>query len=98
MKDDSIYLKHILDSIRRIEEDTTEGREMFLASHTLQDAVLRNLQTLSESAKRLSDPSSPAIRKSNGGGSPPSEIFSFTIILESIWNGFGKLSSKTFLN
>jgi uncharacterized protein with HEPN domain len=56
VKDDSIYLKHILDSIRRIEEDTTEGREMFLASHTLQDAVLRNLQTLSESAKRLSDP------------------------------------------
>ena len=56
MKDDSIYLKHILDCIRRIEEDTSEGREKFLATHTLQDAVLRNLQTLSESAKRLSDP------------------------------------------
>ncbi len=56
MKDDSIYLNHILDSIRRIEEDTSEGREKFLAAHTLQDAVLRNLQTLSESAKRLSDP------------------------------------------
>jgi uncharacterized protein with HEPN domain len=56
VKDDSIYLKHILDSIRRIEEDTREGREKFLAAHTLQDAVLRNLQTLSESVKRLSDP------------------------------------------
>ncbi|MGD0221191.1 MAG: HepT-like ribonuclease domain-containing protein [Terriglobia bacterium] len=56
MKDDSIYLKHILDSIRRIEDDISEGREKFLAAHTLQDAVLRNLQTLSESAKRLSDP------------------------------------------
>ena len=56
MKNDSIYLKHILDSIRRIEEDTSEGREKFLATHTLQDAVLRNLQTLSESTKRLSDP------------------------------------------
>jgi uncharacterized protein with HEPN domain len=56
VKDDSIYLKHILDSIRRIEADTSEGREKFLAAHTLQDAVLRNLQTLSESAKRLSDP------------------------------------------
>jgi len=56
VKDDSIYLNHILDSIRRIEEDTSEGREKFLAAHTLQDAVLRNLQTLSESAKRLSDP------------------------------------------
>jgi uncharacterized protein with HEPN domain len=56
VKDDSIYLKHILESIRRIEEDTCEGRESFLAAHALQDAVLRNLQTLSESAKRLSDP------------------------------------------
>ena len=56
MKDDSIYLKHILDSIRRIEEDTSAGREKFLAAHTLQDAVLRNLQTLCESVKRLSDP------------------------------------------
>jgi uncharacterized protein with HEPN domain len=56
VKDDSIYLKHILDSIRRIEENTSEGREKFLAVHTLQDAVLRNLQTVSESAKHLSEP------------------------------------------
>jgi uncharacterized protein with HEPN domain len=56
VKEDSIYLNHILDSIRRIEEDTGGGREKFLGTHTLQDAVLRNLQTLSESAKRLSDP------------------------------------------
>ena len=56
MKSDSVYLRHILDSIRRIEEDTKEGREKFLTTHTLQDAVLRNLQTLSESTKRLSDP------------------------------------------
>ena len=56
MKNDSVYLRHILESIRRIEEDTCEGREKFHAVHTLQDAVLRNLQTLSESAKRISDP------------------------------------------
>jgi uncharacterized protein with HEPN domain len=56
VKNDSIYLQHILDSIRRIEEDTSEGRERFLAAHTFQDAVLRNLQTLSESVKRLSEP------------------------------------------
>lgn len=56
MKDDPVYLKHILESIRRIEEDTREGRERFLRTHTLQDAVLRNLQTLSESAQRLSEP------------------------------------------
>ena len=55
MKDDSVYLKHILECVRRIEEDTCEGREKFLASHTLQDAVLRNLQTLSDSAMLISE-------------------------------------------
>lgn len=55
MKDDAVYLKHILESIGRIEENTREGRDKFLERHTLQDAVLRNLQTLSESTQRLSD-------------------------------------------
>ena len=55
MKDDSVYLKHIVECIRRIEEDTRDGRERFLETHTLQDAVLRNLQTLSESTQRLSE-------------------------------------------
>jgi len=55
MKDDSVYLRHILECIRRIEEDTTDGREHFLASHTLQDAVIRNLQTIAESTQRLSE-------------------------------------------
>lgn len=30
------------------------GREAFLASHTLQDAVLRNLQTMAEATQHLS--------------------------------------------
>ena len=54
MKDDAVYLHHILDCISRIEEDTADGRERFMASHTLQDAVLRNLQTMAESTQRLS--------------------------------------------
>lgn len=55
MKDDGVYLLHILECIRRIEEDTAVGKDSFLQSHTLQDAVLRNLQTLAESTQRLSD-------------------------------------------
>jgi len=55
MKDDGVYLLHILECIRRIEEDTVAGKNNFLQSHTLQDAVLRNLQTLAESTQRLSD-------------------------------------------
>ncbi len=55
MKDDTVYLRHIRECIRRIEENVAGGRDQFLASHTLQDAVLRNLQTMSESTQRLSD-------------------------------------------
>ncbi len=59
MKDDAAYLRHILECIRRIEEDVMGGREEFMHSHTLQDAVLRNLQTMSESTQRLEDSLKP---------------------------------------
>jgi uncharacterized protein with HEPN domain len=55
MRDDTVYLRHIQESIRRIEENVADGRDRFLASHTLQDAVLRNLQTMAESTQSLSD-------------------------------------------
>lgn len=55
MKDEIVYLRHILECVRRIEENTSEGRDRFMASHTLQDAALRNLQTMGESTQRLSD-------------------------------------------
>ena len=55
MRDDSVYIHHIAECIRRIEENTNTGREGFLQTHTLQDAVLGNLQTLSEATQRLSD-------------------------------------------
>jgi len=55
VKDDATYLRHILECIRRIEENTAAGPGAFLGSHTLQDAVLRNLQTMAESTQRLSD-------------------------------------------
>lgn len=55
MKDDRVYLKHILRCIARVEEYTTGGRAGFFASHLLQDGVIRNLQTLAESSRHLSD-------------------------------------------
>lgn len=55
MKDDTVYLRHIQNCIRRIEENVAGGRDRFLESHTLQDAVLRNLQTMAESAQHLSE-------------------------------------------
>ena len=55
MKDDTVYLHHIQECIGRIEENGREGRESFMTSHTLQDAVIRNLQTMAEATQRLSD-------------------------------------------
>lgn len=55
MKDDIAYVRHIRECIRRIEENVSEGRDRFIESHSLQDAVLRNLQTMSESTQHLSD-------------------------------------------
>lgn len=54
MKDDIVYLHHIQECIRRIEENTAKGHNQFMTSHTVQDAVLRNLQTMTESTQRLS--------------------------------------------
>ncbi|MDH3598514.1 MAG: DUF86 domain-containing protein [Candidatus Tectomicrobia bacterium] len=45
----------MLECIRRIEYNISMGQAPFLISHTIQDAVLRNLQTLAEASQRLSD-------------------------------------------
>ncbi len=55
MRDDRLYLIHITECIGRIERCTVPGQDAFLSDTMSQDAVLRNLHTLSESTQRLSD-------------------------------------------
>lgn len=55
MKDDRLYLIHIIECISRIEQYVSGGKNEFLQSVLIQDAVLRNLHTLSESTQRLSE-------------------------------------------
>ena len=55
MKDDGLYLVHILECIDRIERYTADGGDAFMEDTKTQDAVMRNLQTLAESTQRLSD-------------------------------------------
>ena len=55
MKDDRLYLVHIGECIARIKQYTAGGKEAFFADAKTQDAVMRNLQVLSESTQRLSD-------------------------------------------
>ena len=54
MKDDGLYLHHILERCRRITRFITAGREAFMNSEQLQDAVIRNLEVIGEAAKRVS--------------------------------------------
>ena len=56
MKDDAVYLQHILECIARIEQYTKAGRTEFTTSTLIQDGVLRNLQTLGQSVLKLSEP------------------------------------------
>ncbi len=50
MKDDKLYLIHISECIERIETYVSEGgKEAFMDSTLIQDAVLRNFQTMAES-------------------------------------------------
>lgn len=52
---DGFYLAYILERINRIESYIAGGRETFIGSILVQDAVLRSLHVLCESALRLSD-------------------------------------------
>lgn len=54
MKSDRLYVEHILECIERIQRYCEGGGPSFLEQDVIQDAVLRNLQVLDESAKRVS--------------------------------------------
>lgn len=51
---DRVLLAHMRDCMGRIGEYTNAERARFDASRLVQDAVIRNLQTLAESSQRLS--------------------------------------------
>jgi uncharacterized protein with HEPN domain len=55
VKDDEVYLKHIMEAINRI-EDYTSGveKEEFLENSMMQDAVVRQIEIIGEAAKQLS--------------------------------------------
>ncbi len=55
MKDDNIYLKHILDSINNINSYLSNVNEKeFLKSNLLQSAVIRELEIIGEAVKMIS--------------------------------------------
>ncbi len=55
MKSQRAYVQHVIECIGRIAEDSAPGRDVVFASHTLQDAIVRNLQVLCESTQRIDE-------------------------------------------
>jgi uncharacterized protein with HEPN domain len=54
VKDDRLYLHHIVERCHRINRFIGPGREAFMASEETQDAVIRNVEVIGEAAKRIS--------------------------------------------
>jgi uncharacterized protein with HEPN domain len=54
-KPDEVYLTHMLACIERVQTYCAQGEIAFRESRLIQDATLRNLQTMAESGQRLSD-------------------------------------------
>jgi uncharacterized protein with HEPN domain len=56
VKDDRLYLIHILERIARVDSYIGGDREAFFQSSLIQDAILRNLEIIGAAAKRVSAP------------------------------------------
>lgn len=54
MKEDKVFLQNILECIVKIETYTNSGKEEFMSSDLIQDAVIRNLEIIGEATKRVS--------------------------------------------
>lgn len=63
MTGDLLYLSHMRECIARIEQFTSGDRQRFMGDIMVQDAVLRNLHTLSESSTHVSS----TLREANPG-------------------------------
>jgi uncharacterized protein with HEPN domain len=54
VKQDRVYLTHILDAIIRIKSYVSVGRSEFITTPHWQDAVIRQLEIIGEATKQLS--------------------------------------------
>jgi uncharacterized protein with HEPN domain len=54
LKNDRVYLLHIRDAIALIETYSSSGKNVYLVTPELQDAIIRRLEVIGEASKRLS--------------------------------------------
>lgn len=54
MKDDALYLIHIMECVEKIESYSSMGKDVFIQSQMAQDASIRNFEIIGEAAKQVS--------------------------------------------
>ncbi|MBW2975436.1 DUF86 domain-containing protein [Candidatus Woesearchaeota archaeon] len=56
MKDETVYIEHILDAIKKIEAYIAKTtKERFMEKTLIQDAVIRQIEIIGEASKLISD-------------------------------------------
>ena len=55
MRKETVYLRHILDAVDKIEKYVEIGYDDFMAHSHWQDAVIRQLEIVGEATKRISE-------------------------------------------
>jgi uncharacterized protein with HEPN domain len=55
MTGDRVYLRHVLDAIKKIESYVSVGRIGFMSTSHWQGAIIRQLEIMGEATKRLSN-------------------------------------------
>jgi uncharacterized protein with HEPN domain len=55
LKDEKLYILHIQECIRVIEEYTVDGKRNFITDRKTRDAVVRNFEIMGEAAKRVTN-------------------------------------------
>jgi uncharacterized protein with HEPN domain len=55
MKNDTVYIRHILDAIYKVDQYVQVGYDDFMAHSHWQDAVIRQLEIIGGATKRLSE-------------------------------------------
>lgn len=66
MKDERIYLRHIVEAIEDIESYTKSGYKTFTLERMRQDAVIRKLEVIGEAVKSCRQRRKPLAPRSNG--------------------------------
>jgi hypothetical protein len=94
MKTDLVYLRHITDSITKIESYATVGKKEFVTVSHWQDAIIRNLEIIGEATKRISRTLKERYTDIPWRNIAVGEMCLFTTIWGWTWIPYGMLSKR----